>query len=80
MLDVLGLPLQHFDYQVLGHRALTSREFGDEALGVRVAGKGERREPQAGGPAFDPLVQRSAAVSGRRGDPAGRRTVAKPAR
>ena len=57
LLDVVGLAFQHLGDQVLGDRAVAAGELGDESLRVGVAGQGERREPQARGPPFGPLVQ-----------------------
>ena len=40
-----------------GDRAVGAGELLHEPLGVGVAGQGQRREPQARGPSFGPLVQ-----------------------
>jgi hypothetical protein len=56
ILDVIGLALQHLGDQILGHRTVAPGELGDETLRVAVTGQRERREPQARGPPFRPLV------------------------
>ena len=55
--DLIWLALQHLGDQVLGDRAIVSGEVRDEPLGVGVIGQRDRREPQARGPPFRPLVQ-----------------------
>ena len=57
ILDVGRLALQHLGDQVLGDRAVAAGELRDETLRVGVTGQGDRREPQARGPPFRPLVQ-----------------------
>ena len=57
ILDVGRLAFEHLGEQVLGDRALAAGELGDEPLRVGVTGQGDRREPQARGPPFGPLVQ-----------------------
>ena len=57
ILDVGGLAVQHLGEQVLGDRAVAAGELRDEPLRVGVTGQGDRREPQARGPPFGPLVQ-----------------------
>jgi hypothetical protein len=66
ILDVGGLAVQHFSEQVLGDGAVAAGELGHEPLRVRVAGQGEHREPEAGGPAFGPLVQQRRSGLGQR--------------
>jgi hypothetical protein len=63
------LALQHFRDQILGDRAVAAGELGDKALRVGVISQGDRREPQARGPSFRPLVQqyRSGSDSDTRG-------------
>ena len=51
------LAFQHLGDQVLGDRAVAAGELRDEPLRVGVTGQGDRREPQARGPPFGPLVQ-----------------------
>ena len=57
ILDVVGLAVQHFGEQILGDRAVAAGELRDETLRVGMPGQGDRREPQARGPPFRPLVQ-----------------------
>ena len=70
LLDVVGLALQHLGEQVLGDRAVAAGELRDETLRVGVTGQGDRREPQARGPPFGPLVQQRRPGLGQR-DPRG---------
>ena len=63
------LALQHLRQQIARHGALAAGELGHEALGVGVAGERDRGQPQAGGPAFGPLVEQRRARVGER-DPA----------
>ena len=51
------LALQHLRQQVARHGALAAGELGDEPLGIGVPGERDRRQPQAGGPPFGPLVE-----------------------
>jgi hypothetical protein len=55
--DLIWLAFQHFSDQVLGDRAAVSGELRDETLRVGVTGQRDRRQPQARGPPFGPLVQ-----------------------
>ena len=57
LLDVVRLALQHLGEQVLGDRAVAAGELRHEALRVGVTGERDRRQPQARGPPFGPLVQ-----------------------
>ena len=66
ILDVVGLAVQHLGDQVLGDRAVAAGELRDEPLRVGVTGQGERREPQARGPPFGPLVQQRRSGLGQR--------------
>ena len=70
LLDVVRLALQHLGEQVLGDRAVAAGELRHEALGVGVTSQGERRQPQARGPPFGPLVQQRRPGCGQR-DPRG---------
>ena len=66
ILDVGRLAVEHLGEQVLGDRAVAAGELRDEPLRVGVAGQGDRREPQARGPALGPLVQQRCPGRGQR--------------
>ena len=70
VLDVGRLAFEHLRDQVLGDRPVAAGEFGHEALRVGLAGQGDRRQPQAGGPPLGPLVQQRDPGFGQR-DPRG---------
>jgi hypothetical protein len=55
---------EHLGEQVVGDRAVDTGELGDERGRVRVRAHRERREPQAGRPAFGALPQRLGDVAG----------------
>ena len=57
ILDLAGLAFQHLGEQVLGDRSAGTGKLRDEPFGVRVPGQGQRREAQARGPSFGPLMQ-----------------------
>ena len=66
MLHVAGLAVQHLGEQVLRDRPVAAGELRDEPLRVGVTGQGERREAQARGPPFGPLVQQRRSGLGQR--------------
>ena len=70
LLDIVGLALQHLGEQVLGDRAVAAGELRHEPFGVGVTSQRERRQPQARGPPFGPLVQQRRPGCGQR-DPRG---------
>jgi len=70
LLDVGRLAVQHFCDQVLRDRAVASGKLRNKTLGVGVAGKGDRREPQPGCPPFGSLAQERCSGVGQR-DPRG---------
>ena len=56
--DLLRLALEHLGQQVLGHRALTAREAGRQALRVRIPRQRQRGEPQTRRPPLGSRDQR----------------------
>ena len=55
--DLRGLAVEHLGQEVAGDGPFAPGELRHEALGIRMAGERQRREADAGGPAFGPLVQ-----------------------
>ena len=53
------LALQHLGEEIARHGPLAARELGHEALGVRVRGQRDRRQPQTGRPSLGAFVQRA---------------------
>ena len=49
-LPSLDRTLEHFGQQVVGHRALTAGKARRQALGIRIPGQRQDREPQTGRP------------------------------
>jgi hypothetical protein len=60
------LPLQHLGHQVLGDRAVTAGELGDEPYRVGVPGEGQDGEAEPGRPALGPLMQHHGRIVGQR--------------
>ena len=57
LLHLRRLAFQHLGEQVLGHSAAAATELRDKSFRVWATSQGDRRQPQACGPAFGALVQ-----------------------